>query len=169
MLEIGIWDEAVDVTTSCNRSGFHSSYVPFYLLYGSLICSKRLQSDRCGGMLANPGPPRAKTGRKTTVLERQKNRGCFSSLSFTWLLVRKSWWVITNHIIFTVSCNKRIQVCRVNNKILHWKTKINLILIIKTVMIYWECIMQTKITTPKVSIGFITHLLNVFLRWVGGC
>ena len=30
--------------------------VPFHLPYGSLICTKRLHSDRpkCGGMLANP-------------------------------------------------------------------------------------------------------------------
>ena len=33
--------------------------VPFHLLYGSQICSKRLQSDRqkCGGILAAPDPP----------------------------------------------------------------------------------------------------------------
>ena len=33
--------------------------VPFHLLYGSLICSKKLQSDRlkCRGMLADPSTP----------------------------------------------------------------------------------------------------------------
>ena len=33
--------------------------VPFHSLHGSLICSKRLQSNRqkCGGILADPGPP----------------------------------------------------------------------------------------------------------------
>ena len=33
--------------------------VPFHLLYGSLICSKKLQSDilKCTGMLADPSTP----------------------------------------------------------------------------------------------------------------
>ena len=43
--------------------------VPFHLLHGSLICSKRLQSNRqkCGGILAEPGPPQKSIKNKLSV------------------------------------------------------------------------------------------------------
>ena len=54
-------DWCCNMVTSCSKSSFHASNeramnVPFHLLYGSLICSKKLQSDRlkCRGTLADP-------------------------------------------------------------------------------------------------------------------
>ena len=43
--------------------------VPFHLLHGSLICSKRLQSNRqkCGGILAEPGPPQKSIKNRLSV------------------------------------------------------------------------------------------------------
>ena len=34
-----------------------ATYVLFHLMYGSCVCSKRLQSERpkCGGMMVDPG------------------------------------------------------------------------------------------------------------------
>ena len=50
--------------------------------------------------------------------------------------------------------------CEVKIKFCIEKTKIVLILIIKNMMIYSDCIIQTQITTPKVYIGSLPHLFT---------
>ena len=47
------------------------------MIYCSLICSKKLQSDlpKCEGMLVDCGATQGKIGGKTTVLGRCENRG----------------------------------------------------------------------------------------------
>ena len=66
--------------------------ISFHMRYGSMICSKRLQSDRpkSWGMLVEAGATQSKTVSKTTVLEWCENRGCLS-LSFCHLAVSQSW------------------------------------------------------------------------------
>ena len=64
----------------------------FHMGCSSLMCSKRLQSDRpkCRGMLVEMGPTQAKTGRKTTVLQRGENKGCLH-LSVCHLDICQNW------------------------------------------------------------------------------
>ena len=66
----------------------------------------------------------------------------------------------TDHEAVCIILVPSVCFCEVKIKFCIEKTKPVLILIIKNMMIYSDCIIKTQITTPKVYIGSLPHLFE---------